>query len=390
MQYNNEDSIKSNLAERQTRARDFGVFFQGETGRLNSIQDVPEVGVGYYTISESGLRHTGVTAIIPKIKNLTIPCAAATFSLNGNGEMTGRTWIEESGALSGPICLTSTSAVGIVHRAVLDWLNQKHADCGSQWLLPVVAETYDGYLSNLNGQCHIHADHVFSALDSAENCCKTQCISEGSVGGGAGMNSFGYKAGSGTSSRVVTHGSSTYTVGVFVQSNFGRRSELTIAGVPLGHQLCDDNPMSSFFSSDPVMAAIPTEGSGSIIAVVATDAPLLPLQLKAMAKRVSLGIARTGSICSHFSGDIFIAFSTADQQGALSSCFPGVATDQDYESLRFIPWGHMDKFFSATVQATEEAIVNALFASRDTIGFNNRRSPGLPIDRVVALISTRT
>lgn len=383
-----QDEI-SNLTQSQSsiRARDFGIVFHGEPGRLNSIQDVPDIGVGYLTISETGVRHTGVTAIIPRTKTLMVPCAAATFSLNG--EMTESTLIEESGALSGPICLTSTSAVGVVHRAVLDWLNQKHAECGSQWLLPVVAETYDGYLTDLNGPCHIHADHVFSALDSAENCSTTQCIDEGSVGGGAGMNSFGYKAGSGTSSRVVAHGSSNYAVGVFVQSNFGRRIELTIAGVSVGQHLQDDNPMSSFFSANPVMAAIPTEGSGSIIAVVATDAPLLPLQLEDMAKRVSLGIARTGSICSHFSEDIFIAFSTADQRCALSSCFPGVATDQDYETMRFIPWGHMDKFFSATVQATEEAIVNALCASSDTIGFKNRRSPGIPMDRVAAQISGR-
>eukprot|EP01035_Chromulina_nebulosa_P066314 gene66314-90767_t len=193
----NETSKSSDLTQSQScRARDFGIVFHGEPGRLNSIQDVPDIGVGYFTIAEAGRRHTGVTAIIPRTKTLMTPCAAATFSLNGNGEMTGRTWIEESGALTGPICLTSTSAVGVVHRAVLDWLIQKHPECGSQWLLPVVAETYDGYLTDLNGPCHIHADHAFSALDSAKNCSATQCIEEGSVGGGAGMNSFGYKAGS--------------------------------------------------------------------------------------------------------------------------------------------------------------------------------------------------
>ena len=375
------------------RAREWGFQFSGDTGALNSIQDVPGVGVGYSTLSVPGVKQTGVTAIIPRKFDISSPCAAATFSLNGNGEMTGRTWIEECGAFSGPICITSTSAVGVVHRAVIDWLNDKHADTGSEWLLPVVAETYDGYLTNLNGPCHIAPENAFAALDEAVASSEgpARCIEEGSVGGGTGMNSFGFKAGSGTSSRVISHGSSQYSLGVFVQANFGLRSELTINGVVVGRHLLEDNPLASFFhpsdsSSSVGPSLVPSEGSGSVIVIVATDAPLLPLQLKAIARRVSLGIARTGSACSHFSGDIFLAFSTANQGGALSSSFSGKATDDDYESLRFIPWGHMDKFFTATVQAAEEAVVNALCAADETIGYQNRRIPGLPIERVVDIV----
>jgi L-aminopeptidase/D-esterase-like protein len=232
MQYNNEDSIKSNLAERQTRARDFGVFFQGETGRLNSIQDVPEVGVGYYTISESGLRHTGVTAVIPKIKNLTIPCAAATFSLNGNGEMTGTVWIEESGELQTPITITNTHSCGVTRDATIRWLIARGVGTGQDWGLPVAAETYDGDLNDING-FHVTAEHTLAALDGA----RAGPVAMGSVGGGTGMLTYDFKAGNGSSSRVISIDGMPYTVGVFVQANFGAREQLVVLGVPAGSQL---------------------------------------------------------------------------------------------------------------------------------------------------------
>lgn len=361
------------------RTRDvIPTFGRGDPGLLNSITDVPGVQIGYAHIHD-GPVHTGVTAILPRGKaKLGVPCAAGVFSLNGNGEMTGTIWLEEAGALASPIALTNTLAIGTVHRAVVDWMLEQSASVDVEWQLPVVAETWDGYLNDIKGH-HVTKELVYEAFNNAVSDVP---IMEGSVGGGAGMNSFGYKAGSGTSSRVVTYAGKEYIVGVFVQSNFGRRRELTINGTYLGEVLKDDNPMMTAFLP---ISHIPTEGSGSIIVIVATNAPLLPGQLKAMARRCSMGIARTGSTSGHFSGDIFLAFSTANE-GCLTSKYD----DQDeLEKIEFIPWGRMDRFFEATAMGTEEAIMNSLFAADAIIGINDHRSPALPIEIVLDAINKK-
>jgi D-aminopeptidase len=376
------------------RARDYKLPFRGKCGVNNNITDVLGVEVGYSTIQTSQDVHTGVTAIIPRgASKICTPCSAGVFSLNGNGELTGSHWLEEIGALTSPILITNTLAVGTCHRGVIDWITTKFPDAGGEWLLPVVAETYDGFLSDIRGG-HVTRDHVFAALDDARGSCP---IAEGSVGGGCGMNTYGYRAGSGSSSRVVSHANSDYNVGVFVQSNFGKRNEIVVGGVYLGEILKADNPMAENWAPPSTAHRPPSmlEGAGSIIAIVATDAPLLPGQCKALAKRVGLGMARTGTSCSHFSGDIFLAFSTANE-GALTSNMPSRAGDtassaegNGLESLQFIPWGHMDKFYEAVAHATEEAILNALFASRDTVGIHGRRVPGLPIVQVVNALRER-
>jgi D-aminopeptidase len=400
------------------RARELGIPFLGQPGVFNAITDVPGVAVGYTTIrssrtddckltagaSESAATqespltvHTGVTAIFPRGRdNPVLPVAAGFFSLNGNGEMTGSVWVEETGSLASPIVLSNTYAVGTCHRGVVDWINTHFPSAG--WVLPCVAETWDGYLNDING-AHVTPQAVFDALDSAQSGVP---LEEGSVGGGTGMNTYGYKAGSGTSSRQVPHGSKTYHVGVFVQSNFGRRSEMLIGGCPVGQMLSEDNPMADIYLSKqelptmqlPSGAKLPCppgsiEGAGSIIAIVATDAPLLPGQCKALARRVSMGIARTGTTSGHFSGDIFLAFSTANS-GALTSDFSSiVGEDTDYETLQFIPWGHMDKFYAATAYATEEAIINSMTMSGETIGIHGHRTPGIPVEKVVQILTER-
>jgi D-aminopeptidase len=378
------------------RARDLGIAFEGSPGPWNAITDVPGLTVGYTTLIEgdgplvrgTGPVRTGVTAILPRGRpGVGVACAAGSHSLNGNGEMTGLTWVEESGSLAQPILVTSTHAIGACHHGAVQWVADNHPLVAAKWLLPLVAETWDGYLHDING-AHVTAEHAMAALDSAD----TGPVAEGSVGGGTGMNCYGFKGGSGTSSRLVSYAGSTYTVGVFVQANFGARHELTIAGVPLGALLADDNPMATtdWFGVDARRAA--PGGTGSVIVVVATDAPLLPGQCKAMARRVPLGLARTGTRGSHFSGDIFLALSTANA-GALSSAFadPDASGDDAYETLRFIPWGAIDPFFGAVVLAVEEAVVNALvanhtLANRAMIGRDGNRSPALPIERVVSAL----
>lgn len=360
------------------RARSLGIPFGGTPGRWNGITDVPGLEVGFVTLIEGDSVRTGVTAIHPRGRgNPGDACAAGFHSLNGNGEMTGVSWIEESGTMSGPVCLTNTHAIGAAHQAIVRWTHEHHADITRAWLLPVVAETWDGYLNDINGE-HVTVDLAVGALDAAA----TGPIEEGSVGGGTGMNCYHYKGGSGTASRVVEHGGTAYTVGVFVQANFGARRELTIAGVPLGEALADDDPMADHFSA-PV-------GAGSVIAIVATDAPLLPNQCKAFARRVTLGLARTGTSGSHFSGDLFLAVSTANA-GAFT---PGLKTLYleavgRYDELRFIPWGFLNPFYEAVVQATEEAVVNALVANEEMVGFEGHRTPALPRDRVEELLQAR-
>ena len=369
----------------EPRARGLGIAFDGTPGGHNAITDVAGVEVGYETlisghgrlITGTGPVRTGVTAICPRGRaGIGASVPAGWFSLNGNGEMTGTAWIEESGGLDLPIGITNTHAVGSVHRGIIDWVLSAHPGTGDRWLLPVAAETWDGYLNDINGR-HVTPECAVRAIGAA----RTGPLLEGSVGGGTGMNCYGFKGGTGTASRLVGQEAQRYTVAVLLQANFGSRAELTLAGVPVGRQLLDDDPLG-----DPQWLAPPS--AGSCIAVVATDAPLLPGQCKALARRVPLGLARTGTTGSHFSGDIFLAFSTANA-GVLNS---GVDTATDSaadtapRSLSFLPWGAMDALYEGVVQAVEEATVNALVAGRTMVGRDDHRSPGLPVERVLDLL----
>jgi D-aminopeptidase len=280
---------------------------------------------------------TGVTAILSRGRDgIGQPCAAGWYSLNGNGEMTGTTWIDEAGSFNLPVVLSNTHAVGACHTGVVSWVNRIKPRLARQWLLPVCAETWDGYLNDINGG-HVRPEHVEAALDAAA----AGPVAEGSVGGGTGMNCYEFKGGNGTASRRVGYGRRTFTVAAFVQANFGSRAELTVAGRHVGPELLDDNPLAGdWFEVD--LGLKPPPGAGSVIAIVATDAPLLPGQCKAQARRVPLGLARTGTTGSHFSGDIFLAFSTADVPG-LASAFPvGPVGDEEFGMLTFVPWGRMD------------------------------------------------
>jgi L-aminopeptidase/D-esterase-like protein len=368
-------SQPSATTAKQVRGRDLGVPFEGVPGQFNAITDVAGVEVGYTTLISGegklvigkGPVRTGVTAIIPRgHDSLNDAVYAGVFSLNGNGEMTGTHWIEESGFLEGPILITNTHSVGVARDAVIDW-RVKHGaadNTGYWWSLPVVAETWDGWLNDVNG-FHVKSQDVFHALDTAHS----GPIEEGSVGGGTGMVCYEFKGGSGTSSRKVeiTAGkdkpSRSYTVGVFVQANFGRRPLLMIEGVPAGKE---------------IPGSVYKEDTGSCIAVVATDAPLLPGQLKRLARRVSLGLARTGTISGNGSGDLFVAFSTAN---------PNVENpDQLAHSVQTIPNDLLDPIFTGVVEATEEAVVNALVDNHDMVGRDNHRVEALPHDRVRALL----
>ena len=356
------------------RARALGIPFGGVPGRWNAITDVPGVEVGCTTLIEGDSVRTGVTGIHPRgTAGAADPVAAGCFSFNGNGEMTGVSWIEESGTFSLPIAITNTHAVGIAHAGIIAWALKRHPAIGDDWSLPVAAETWDGYLNDINGG-HVRQEHVVAALEAAAS----GPVEEGSAGGGTGMNCYQFKGGNGTASRVVGYAGASYTVGVFLQANFGSREELTLAGVPLGRLLDAPNPIAEHFLAPP--------GAGSVIAVVATDAPLLPHQCKALARRVSLGLARTGTAGSHFSGDIFLAFSTANPGGfgpydPATAGAPRPALDQ----IRFVPWGFMDPFYTAVVQATEEAVANALVANEDMTGRDGHHSPALPRESVAAL-----
>ncbi len=371
-----------------TRARGLGLEFEGEPGPHNAITDVPGVLVGTSTIIEGDGEHrylegpirTGVTMILPRGREgVGVPCAAGLYSMNGNGEMTGSHWIKESGSLSTPIGLTNTHAVGTVHRGIIDWIASNRPNVAAQWQLPVVAETWDGFLNDING-VHVKRYHVLEAIDHAN----AGPCNEGSVGGGTGMNCYGFKGGNGTASRKVRFGSATYTVGVHLQCNFGGRGELTIKGAPVGRAVDAPCQIQSdeWFDAD---RRVPP-GAGSVIAIVATDAPLLPQQLEGLAKRVPLGLARTGTTGSHFSGDIFLAFSTANA-GSLISEFPSAANPRsELDSLSFIPWGDIDSFYTATVRCVEEAVLNALIANDDMTGRNGHFSPALPHDQLRSIL----
>jgi D-aminopeptidase len=358
------------------RARSLGIPFGGTPGPNNAITDVPLVEIGYKTLIAGTDVRTGVSAIHPRGRgNPGDPLMAGFHSQNGNGEMTGVSWIEESGTFSGPIALTNTHAVGVAHAAIVAWTVKHTPDLATAWLLPVAAETWDGYLNDINGH-HVTEEVGVAALEAAAS----GPIEEGSVGGGTGMNCYEYKGGSGTASRRIPYFGVSYTIGVFVQANFGARSELVIAGVPVGEALADDNPMEEFFSMP--------SGAGSVIAVVGTDAPLIPDQCRALARRVTLGLARTGTSGSHFSGDLFLAFSNGNPRAFTPGAKTLYSEGAHYDELRFIPWGYLDPFFEGVVQATEEAVLNALVANEEMVGIHGHRSPSLPRDRVSALIQT--
>jgi L-aminopeptidase/D-esterase-like protein len=366
----------------QLRARDLGVSFQGEPGTWNAITDVAGVEVGYETmiagdgalVVGQGPVRTGVTAVMPLGRaQVGRSCAAGWYSLNGNGEMTGTTWLDETGALSLPIGITNTHAIGPVHRGIIDWSIRVNPSLAPRWHLPVVAETWDGYLNDINGP-HVTPASAVRALDAASS----GPVAEGSVGGGTGMNCYAFKGGTGTASRLVRIGSAAYTVGVLMQANFGSRRELVIAGRRLGEVLAEDNPMEDSDWLGP-------PGAGSCITIVATDAPLLPGQCKALARRVPLGLARTGTTGSHFSGDLFLAFSTANA-GMLDSAIDARALADRLPSIEFVPWGLVDPLYEAVVQCTEEAVVNVLAASRTLIGRDGHRSPGFPIEQLPGLL----
>jgi D-aminopeptidase len=345
------------------RARELGIPFDGQPGPLNAITDVAGVEVGHATIIRGDCKlvigrgpvRTGVTAILPRGKRDASPVFAGYFSLNGNGEMTGTAWVEESGLLTSPIMITNTHSVGVVRDAVIAW-QVRHRQMAQPWSLPVVAETYDGSLNDIDG-FHVTAKHAWAALDSARG----GRVAEGCVGGGTGMIGYGWKGGIGTASRRLDRKSGGYTLGVLVQLNCGRPDELTIAGVPVGKEL---RPGHDPFSAQEL---------GSIIIVAATDAPLMPHQLKRIARRLTMGLARTGSVSGNGSGDLFIAFSTANVASAKRS---------DVETVKMLRNSRMDPLFTAAVQATEEAIVNALIAARTMVGINSYRVEALPHDRL--------
>lgn len=360
------------------RARSLMIPFAGRLGRWNAITDVPGVEVGYATLIVGDSVRTGVTAIHPRgSSNPGDPCAAGYHSQNGNGEMTGVSWIHESGTMSGPICITNTHAVGVVHGSIVRWTATHQPDLAEAWLLPVAGETWDGYLNDINGG-HVTEAVGIRALEAAQS----GPIEEGSVGGGTGMNCYEFKGGSGTASRVIEYGGANYTVGVFLQANFGSRSELSIAGVALGDELADDNPMAD--------AGAAPAGAGSCITIVLTDAPLLPDQCRAIARRVTLGLARTGTTGSHFSGDLFLAASVGNP-GAFTPGFRTLSGEGRgrFDGLQFIPWGFLDPIFDAVVQATEEAVLNALVANDTMVGYRGHRTPALPRNRVAKILRAR-
>lgn len=361
------------------RARDLGVPFDGEPGEWNAITDVPGVEVGYETViaDEPVALRTGVTAILPRGRHdLSGACAAGIAVLNGNGELTGRSWIEEAGQFQTPIAITNSHAVGAVHRGIDAWLASHDPAAAAQWMLPVVGETWDGYLNSINANA-VHPEHATRALDSAAS----GPIAEGNVGGGTGMNCYGFKGGTGTASRIVRSGDRAWTVGVLMQANFGSRAELRVAGHRLGPDSQAPNPMETtgWFERDTASDARAAPGAGSVIVVVATDAPLLPDQCRALARRVPLGLARTGTTGSHFSGDIFLAFSTANADGLRSRMG---AQRVEVDTVEHIAWGSIDPFYTAVVEATEEAVVNALVAARDMTGRDGHQSFALPHDEV--------
>jgi L-aminopeptidase/D-esterase-like protein len=372
------------------RARELGLATSigGAPGTLDAITDVQGVEVGHTTLVSGDGRlivgkgpvRTGVTVVHPRGKASADPVFGAWFTLNGNGEMTGTTWLQESGVLEGPVAITNTHSVGVVRDAILQW--QVSRPGLQPWGLPVVAETYDGRLNDING-FHVKVEHALAALDTAS----AGTLAEGNVGGGTGMICHGFKGGIGTASRVLSTDAGGHTVGVLVQCNYGARGELRVAGVPVGEEIADLTPCIA--SSDPSVqpnrprcgsAPLPgpdqeAEGAGSIIVVVATDAPLLPHQLKRLVTRVALGVGRMGGKGENSSGDIFVAFSTAN---------PAAAAAGGTVKVDMLPNARINPLFYATVQATEEAILNAMLAAETMTGADGWRVSALPHDRLLA------
>jgi D-aminopeptidase len=351
----------------KTRSRGLGLEFNGTPGIYNSITDVQDVAVGYTTlisgdgklITGRGPIRTGVTAIFPRHQDIT-PCMAGTFSFNGNGEMSGTLWIDEAGELQTPITITNTHSCGVTRDATLQWMAQQKIANTQAWGLPVSAETYDGDLNDING-FHVTAQHTFDALNSAAG----GPIEMGSVGGGTGMCTYEFKAGSASASRLVSIDGKSFTLGAFVQSNFGLRNELMINGVPVGKHLTDD--------------VFRSKGMGSIIAIIATDAPLLPHQLKRLARRVPMGLAKTGTIGHHSSGDIFLAFSTANRD-ALSG------EESKTRTIEYLPDACLDNLFLAVAESIEEAVIDSMIANEDMTGANNLCVRALPHDQLLEIM----
>src|SRR5579871_4649248 len=351
-------------AQTKPRARDLGVPFDGTPGAFNAITDVKGVAVGHTTLISGegklvvgkGPVRTGVTAIHPRGKSSNDAVFAAWFTLNGNGEMTGTTWVDDSGFLNGPVMITNTHSVGVVRDAVIAW-KVKHGSPdmeGYWWSLPVVAETWDGYLNDING-FHVKPEDAFHALDTAHS----GPVEEGNVGGGTGMICNEFKGGIGTSSRVLDAKDGGYTVGVLVQCNYGSRDQLRVAGINVGREI----PEHTVWQKDV----------GSIIVVLATDAPLIPTQLKRIARKISLGLGRDGSYSGDGSGDIFIAFSTAN---------PGAVGTTGIHQIAMLPNDSLNPIFLATVQATEESVINAMVAAETMTGINNHTVIAIPHERL--------
>lgn len=340
------------------RARDLGIPFEGSTGTFNAITDVSGVTVGYATIIEGESARTGVTIIHPRGSGNHTPVYAGVHSFNGNGEMTGAAWVEEGGLLEGPLGITNTHSVGIVRDTIIAW-QVKNNVLYQPWSLPVVAETADGWLNDMNS-FHVKEGHVMQALDLAG----MGIIEEGNVGGGTGMLCYEFKGGTGTSSRKLPDKLGGWTVGALAQCNFGRRYQLTIAGVPVGQHLLEGAPLTN--GENPF-----TQDSGSLIVVIATDAPVLPHQLKRLAKRAAIGMARTGSLGGNGSGDIFIAFSTANPEAAHGD-------EMGLSNIRALNNNHIDPLLSASALATEEAIINAMVAAEDMTGRDGIKVRALP------------
>ena len=351
------------------RGRDLGLPFDGTTGRFNAITDVADVEVGTVTLISGegklavghGPVRTGVTAILPRGKaGAHAPCAAGYYALNGNGEMTGVVWIEESGELQTPITITNTHSCGVTRDATIRWMVERNIGMGQDWGLPVAAETYDGDLNDING-FHVTAEHTLQALDRASG----GLVEQGSVGGGTGMLCYDFKGGNGTSSRVVEIASKRYSVGVFVQANFGRREDLMVRGVPVGRHLMEHK--------------LRGKDQGSVIVIVATDAPLQAHQLKRLARRVPMGLARTGTVGNNSSGDIFLAFSTANREAFAAGAGGPVTIDT-------LPNTLIDPLFRATVDATEEAVIDSMIVNSTMVGRDGNTAIALPIEPMLELM----
>jgi D-aminopeptidase len=348
------------------RARDLGIPFEGSTGKYNAITDVPGVTVGYATVIEGDSARTGVTILHPRGQDIHDPVFAAWFPFNGNGEMTGSAWVEEGGFLEGPIGITNTHSVGVVRDTIIQW-QVTHSTIFQGWSCPLVTETADGWLNDINA-FFVKPEHVLEALNSATS----GPIAEGNIGGGTGMLCYEFKGGTGTSSRRLPEKFGGWTIGALAQTNFGRRFQLTIAGVPVGQHLKENTIWTS--GENPFK-----QDDGSLIIIIATDAPLLPHQLKRLARRASLGMARTGSLGGNGSGDIFLAFSTANPNAALGD-------EQGVASIRALSNNFIDPLLMASVYATEEAIINSMIAAEDMTGHKGVSAKALPHEKLRELL----